>query len=179
MAYPNGGIWSASGTHSHAAGRALFPGELHPPADHFGGMQPDDGPGRLAVRPGRLRHGLGRAADQHAPGPPWWQHVIDHEGDIRVVLRVAELPAPGEVPAADVDHVQPGVIAPAEGNDVRHPGSVDGREPAEPALGQVGQLGIREHAHLALTPPAAIVKAQWTRRYTRRPRSQSPRPGRD
>jgi len=54
-------------------------------------------------------------------------------------------------PAADVDHVQPGVVAPAEGNDVRHPGSVDGREPAELAFGQVGQLGIREHAHLALT----------------------------
>src|SRR6266581_5281891 len=138
-------------TSSIFAGHALFLGELHPPADHFGGMQPDDGPGRLAVRPGRLRQSLGHAADHYAPGPPRRQHVIDHERDIRVVLRVAELPAPGEVPAANVDHVQPGVVAPAEGNDVRQPGSVDGREPAKLALSQVGQLGIREHAQFALT----------------------------
>jgi hypothetical protein len=32
---------------------------------------------------------------------------------------------------------------------VRHPGGIDGREPAEHAFGQVGQLGIGEHAHLA------------------------------
>src|SRR6266705_5756172 len=130
MAYPNGGIWSASGTHSHAAGRALFPGELHPPADHFGGMQPDDGPGRLAVRSGPICESLRSAADQHASRSPWWQHVIDDQGDVRVALRVAELPGPAEVPAADVDHVQLRVVAPAEGNDVRHPCSIDGREPA-------------------------------------------------
>ena len=26
------------------------------------------------------RESLGRAADHHAPGTPWWQHVIDHRG---------------------------------------------------------------------------------------------------
>jgi len=112
-------------------------------------MQPEEGPGGLAVRPGRFGQGLGRAADHDAPGPPRRQHVIDYQGDMRVVLRVAELPGPREVPAADVDHVQAGVVVPAQGHNVRHPGGVDGREPAEPAVGQVGQLGLREHAHLA------------------------------
>src|SRR5689334_3492591 len=110
----------------------LFRGELHPPADHFGGVQPDDGPGWLAICPGSFRESLSRAADHHAPGPPRWQHVIDHQGDVRVAPRVAEFPAPGEVPAADVDRVQRRVVTPAEGNDMRHPGGVDGREPAEP-----------------------------------------------
>ena len=77
----------------------LFPGELHSPADHLGGMQPDDRPDRFAVRPGRIGEGLRPAADQHAPGPPRRQHVIDHQGDVRVALRVAELPGPGEIPA--------------------------------------------------------------------------------
>jgi len=58
----------------------LFPGELHSPADHFGGMQPDDRPGRLTVRSRCRCESLRPAADQHAPGPPWWQHVIDHHG---------------------------------------------------------------------------------------------------
>ena len=96
-------------------GFALFPGELHPPADHFGGMQPDDRPGRLAVRGGRIRESFRPAADQHASGPPRWQHVIHDQSDIRVALRVAELPGPGEVPATDVDNVQRRVVAPAEG----------------------------------------------------------------
>src|SRR5689334_23415572 len=34
---------------------SLLGGELHPPADHFGGVQADDRPGWLALRPGRLR----------------------------------------------------------------------------------------------------------------------------
>src|SRR5215471_1985700 len=99
-------------------GYPLFRGELHSPADHFGGMQPDDRPGRLTVRPRRTCESLRPAADQHAPGPPWWQHVIDHQGDVRVALRVVELPGPGEIPAADVDRVLLGVVAPAQGNDV-------------------------------------------------------------
>ena len=122
------------------AGGQLFCGELHPPADYFGGMQPDNRPGWLAICPDGLRESLSGTADHDAPGPPRWQHVIDHQGDVRVALRVVKLPAPGEVPAADVDHLQRGVVLPAEGNDVRHSGSVDGRQPAELTLGQVGQL---------------------------------------
>src|SRR5580698_4226562 len=62
-----------------SSAHALFPGELHPPADHLGGMQPDDGPGRLAVRSLRT-HPLAAIANVtgrrlHAPaarpvGPP-------------------------------------------------------------------------------------------------------------
>ena len=107
-------------------------------------MQPDDRPGRLAVRSGRIGEGLRPAADQHAPGSPRWQHVIDHQRDVRVVLRVAEFPGPGEIPAADVDRVQLGVVAPAERHDVRHPGGVDGRQPGKPSLGQVGQFSVRK-----------------------------------
>ena len=43
------------------------------------------------------------------------------------------------------------IVAPAEGNDVRHPGSVDGREPTELTFGQVSQFSVREHAHCPLT----------------------------
>src|SRR5690349_4825798 len=50
----------------------------------------------------------------------------------------------------DVDRVQFRVVAPAEGNDVRHPGSSDSREPTELAFCQVGQFGVREDAHFAL-----------------------------
>src|SRR5262249_52167772 len=89
--------------------------------------------------------------------PPRCQHVIDHQGDVRVALRIVKFPAPGEVAAADVDDVQFGVVAPAEGNDVRHTGGVDGREPAELALGQVGQFGVGEHTHSATHPPVASV----------------------
>ena len=51
-------------------------------------MQPDDRLGRLAVRAGRICESLRPAADQYAPRPPRWQHVIGHQRDIRVVLRV-------------------------------------------------------------------------------------------
>ena len=132
----------------------LLPGELHSPADHFGGMQPDDGPGRLTVRAGRICQSLRPAADQHAPRPPRGQHVINYQGDVRIALRVVELPGPGEIPAADVDRVQLSVVSPAKGNDVRHPGSVDGREPTELAFCQIGQFGVREQAHLVLTRPS-------------------------
>src|SRR5215472_1975779 len=120
-------------------------------------MQPDYGPSCLAIWPDGLGERLSRAADHHAPGPPRCQHVIDHQGDVRVALRIVKFPAPGEVAAADVDDVQFGVVAPAEGNDVRHTGGVDGREPAELALGQVGQFGVREHTHSATHPPVASV----------------------
>jgi hypothetical protein len=46
----------------------------------------------LAVGPGRIGPGLGRAADHAAPGPPGRQYVIDDQGGVRVVLGVAELP---------------------------------------------------------------------------------------
>jgi len=32
---------------------------------------------------------------------------------------------------------------------MRHPGTVDSREPAELAACQIGQFGVREHAHFA------------------------------
>ena len=54
------------------------PSRLHPPADYFGGMQPDNGPGWLAICPDGLRESLSGAADHDAPGPPRWQHVIDY-----------------------------------------------------------------------------------------------------
>ena len=156
-------------TRSHAAGRALFLCELHPPADHFGGilrmMQGPVGSPPLVASGESLSH----AADHHASRSPRWQHVIDHEGDVRVVLRVAEFPGPGEVPATDVDHVQPRIVAPAEGNDV---GASRLRrwlqDQAELALGQVSQLGIQRTRSFRTHPPAVIVKGQWARRYTRR-----------
>ena len=58
---------------------------------------------------------------------------------------------PGEIPTADVDSVQLSVVTPAKRNNMRHPGTVDSREPAELTFGQVGQLGVREYAHFAPT----------------------------
>ena len=113
-------------------------------------MQPDDRPGRV-LRPERIWESLRPAADQHAPGPPRRQHVIDCQSDVRVVLRIVEFPGPGEIPAADVDSVQLSVVTPAKRNDMRHPGTVDSREPAELTFGQVGQLGVREYADFAPT----------------------------
>ena len=115
-------------------------------------------PGRLAVRPGRIGEGLRPAADQHAPGPPRRQHVIDHQGDVRVALRVAEFPGPREIPAADVDRVELGVVAPAERHDVRHPGCVDCR--AGRACLFPGRSVRRQRIRSCRThPPVTIVKA--------------------
>src|SRR5215469_10985677 len=63
-----------------------------------------------------------RAGTALGTQPPRCQHVIDHQGDVRVALRIVKFPAPSEVAAADVDDVQFGVVAPAQGNDVRHTG---------------------------------------------------------
>src|SRR5215469_7669744 len=142
-------------------------------------MQPDYRPSRLAIWPDGLRECLSRAADHHTPGPPRCQHVIDHQGDVRVALRIVKLPAPGEVAAADVDDVQFGVVAPAKRNDVRHTGGIDGREPAELALRQLGYFGVREHTHSATHPPVAKRERQRSRRYTRRPATAEPRVDKD
>src|SRR5579859_2485914 len=162
----------------------LFPGGLHSPADHLGGMQPDDGPGRLAVRSGRICESLRPAADEHAPRPPRWQHVIDHQRDVRVALRVVKFPGPGEITAADIDGVQLRVVTPAERNDMRHPGAVDGREPAELALSQVGQFSVREYAHVWSLEGLFIVASSTRVRFSVSPSrspggtcSQASRPG--
>jgi hypothetical protein len=76
-----------SGARRIAANQATArysPANSIPPADHFGGMQLDDRPGRLAGRAGRIGQSLRRAADQHASRPPRRQHVIDHQSDVRV-----------------------------------------------------------------------------------------------
>jgi len=108
------------------------PGELHPPADHFGGMQPADRPGRLAVWPRSYPRKMPRpCADHHATrGPPRWQHAsIDHEGDVRVVVRVVGIfpGGAGRSPAAAEPNSRsiPGLCNASPGAQRGgHPGSV-------------------------------------------------------
>jgi hypothetical protein len=143
----------------------LFCGELHSPADHFGWVQPDDRPGWVTIWPGGIRERLRSAADHHASGPPRRQHVVDHQGDVRVALRIVKLPGPGEVPATTIDRVQRGVIAPAEGNDtasrLRRWWRV-GRVCSGPGRPAQRRRTHSSRAHL----PLALVTGQQSRRYT-------------
>lgn len=131
----------------------LLLGKLQTPADHLGRVQADDGPGWLARRTVRVRQRLGPSADHDASRAPGRQDIIDRECDIRIALHVAELAGPGEVPAADIDRVQVRVVAPAQRDNVRQAGRIDGGEPAELAFGQVRQFRVGEYAHLA---PACV-----------------------
>jgi hypothetical protein len=62
----------------------------------------------------------------------------------------------------------------------RSPGRVDGGEPAELTLGQVGQFSIGEHTHRAY-PPLAVVAGQQSRRYPHLPctKASATRPRQD
>jgi hypothetical protein len=102
-----------------------------------------------------------------------------HQGDMRVALRVVELPGPGEVPAANVDHVQLRVVAPAERNHVRHPGSVDSRESAVLTVCQNRPVRRPRTRSFRTRPPAAIAKTQRSKSYTRRLLLPNPRPASD
>ena len=117
------------------------------PAEDLGGVDADDWSERLTVRAGRLVQSLGRAAHHDATRPPRRQHVVDRQRNLGIGLDVAELLGPGEVATADVDGLQGRVVGPAQRHDMRYPVGIDGGEPAEPWLAEIGQLGWGEGAH--------------------------------
>src|SRR6266480_861573 len=108
------------------------------PAENLGGVDADGWPERLTVRASRLVQSLGRAAHHDAARPPRRQHVVDRQRNLWIGLDVAELLGPGEIATADVDRLQGGVVGPAQRHDMRYPVGIDGGEPTEPWLAEIG-----------------------------------------
>lgn len=99
----------------------------------------------------RLRDRLGAAANLDGAWPPRIAagEVVDDDRRPTACADVAELLGLLEVTAGDVDRVVLAVVGPPDRHDVRRAVGADSRDPAEAAPGvQVGQLGLREHAHL-------------------------------
>ncbi len=133
-------------------------------------MDADDRPERPAISACGFGEGLGVAGDHDRPWPPGGQDIVDDQGDLGISLCVSELSGVGEVPSADVDGVEGLVVGPAERDHVGPAVRVDGGEPPEATLGQIGQLGLREHAHPS--PPSWIrARASLACRYSRAPRA--------
>ena len=92
---------------------------------------------------------LGVTPDHHAARSKWRQHVVDDERHIRVALSVLEFGSVSKVLTSDVDGVERQVVTPAQRDQVRHAGLVDGGKTTKLSFAQVGQLCLGEGAHVS------------------------------
>src|SRR6266568_4266208 len=65
------------------------------------------------------RYGVRSPPDLHPARLPGWQDIINHQRDIWVFQDVAKLLGPAEVPPANVDHIEFGIVAETNGCDLR------------------------------------------------------------